>query len=210
MRPALAARKHAQALDVLGLNQFANHTDIRAAWRKQAFETHPDRPGGSVDAFRRVNEAYEILSGSKGAKAWTPPSETYGAPDPQPTVDPDRPARPRIKTSIVELSQSVAELCRSELENASASNDAAQHVPVSMRRKGREVSYVVASTLREGVNRVALPTGELESRKKGLRPEMLDLNARQDGRATIEVPESVRTSKFPGAQRVRIHFGLPA
>ena len=45
-------------LGVLGLSRGCTADDVRAAYRRLAKETHPDR-GGSVEEFRRVNEAYE-------------------------------------------------------------------------------------------------------------------------------------------------------
>lgn len=218
MRPAVSTRKHNQALDLLGLNSFANHSDIRAAWRRMAFETHPDRPGGSVEAFRRVNEAYEILSSSNDTKRWTPPPQPDPKPQTTPEPEPDRPNRPRVRTSIVELTESIADLCRAELNDheaaaygsmeSSTCEDTVGHVPVSVRRKGRNVSYIVRTPLQRGTNCVAVPAGELESRKKGVRPETVNLNVQNGGRASIEVPEHIRSSKFPGANRVRIHFGM--
>lgn len=46
--------------DVLGVSAGATDEEIRAAWRRRAFDTHPDRGGGG-GAFRRVQEAYDVL-----------------------------------------------------------------------------------------------------------------------------------------------------
>ncbi|MFC7068782.1 ferredoxin Fer [Halobaculum lipolyticum] len=56
--------------DVLGLDADADDTEIERAYRRRVKETHPDR-GGSVEAFRRVREAYEaVVSGTA-----TPPAD---------------------------------------------------------------------------------------------------------------------------------------
>ena len=50
--------------EVLGIARNASHEEVRKAFRKLAFEFHPDRnhePGAS-DKFKEINEAYEILS----------------------------------------------------------------------------------------------------------------------------------------------------
>lgn len=51
-----------RARGVLGIDASADVDAIRAAYRRRVKETHPDR-GGSTEAFKRVNEAYETLGG---------------------------------------------------------------------------------------------------------------------------------------------------
>jgi curved DNA-binding protein CbpA len=48
--------------EVLGLQSGAAPKEIKAAYRVRAQETHPDREGGSVEAFQEVSNAYEVLS----------------------------------------------------------------------------------------------------------------------------------------------------
>src|SRR6202047_3408229 len=48
----------------LSLERTASDGDIKAAFRKQAMQCHPDRHPGDKDAehrFKEINEAYEIL-----------------------------------------------------------------------------------------------------------------------------------------------------
>jgi molecular chaperone DnaJ len=47
--------------DVLGLTKDASQDDIKKAYRKLAREHHPDK-GGDAEKFKKVQEAYEILS----------------------------------------------------------------------------------------------------------------------------------------------------
>lgn len=46
---------------VLGVEPGATSTQIRAAYKRRALATHPDQ-GGSDEAFRAVQRAYEVLS----------------------------------------------------------------------------------------------------------------------------------------------------
>lgn len=43
---------------VLGIRSDATKDQIKEAYRKKALETHPDRPGGSAEEFKRVSDAY--------------------------------------------------------------------------------------------------------------------------------------------------------
>ena len=50
--------------EVLSVERTASDSDIKAAFRKQAMQCHPDRNPGDKDAehkFKEINEAYEVL-----------------------------------------------------------------------------------------------------------------------------------------------------
>ncbi|WP_248516415.1 DnaJ domain-containing protein [Salinarchaeum laminariae] len=52
-----------RARGVLGVRSDADADAVRDAYREKVKETHPDR-GGSTESFKRVNEAYETLTGA--------------------------------------------------------------------------------------------------------------------------------------------------
>ncbi|MBI2869734.1 MAG: molecular chaperone DnaJ [Chloroflexi bacterium] len=62
--------------EVLGVPRNASEDDIRKAFRKLAFQFHPDRnhDAGSTDKFKEINEAYEVLSDANKRANY----DTYG------------------------------------------------------------------------------------------------------------------------------------
>ncbi len=56
-----AAAKGSEHFDVLGIAPTSDAAAIRAAWKRKALETHPDR-GGSAEAFRKAKAAYDAIA----------------------------------------------------------------------------------------------------------------------------------------------------
>jgi hypothetical protein len=54
--------KRSSSYDILGIDEDADETEIKQAFRRKALETHPDK-GGDEEEFKRVREAYECLIG---------------------------------------------------------------------------------------------------------------------------------------------------
>jgi len=52
--------------EILGLKPNATEDEIKKAYRKNALKHHPDK-GGNEEEFKKISEAYEILSGKKQA-----------------------------------------------------------------------------------------------------------------------------------------------
>ncbi len=46
----------------LGVNKNASEDEVKKAYKKLAFEYHPDRPKGDEAKFKEINEAYQVLS----------------------------------------------------------------------------------------------------------------------------------------------------
>ena len=58
--------------DILGIGRNATDEEIKKAFRKLAFQYHPDhnRGDGAADKFKEMNEAYEVLSDSEKRAAY--------------------------------------------------------------------------------------------------------------------------------------------
>jgi curved DNA-binding protein len=63
---------------ILGVNRNATPEEIKKAYRKQAMANHPDR-GGDQEQFKRVTEAYEILSNSDKRNAYDNPGYNFNS-----------------------------------------------------------------------------------------------------------------------------------
>lgn len=66
--------------NILGVPRNATSEDIKKAYKKQVMKHHPDR-GGDAEKFRRVSEAYEILSNSDKRSAYDNPQPNFNAND---------------------------------------------------------------------------------------------------------------------------------
>ncbi|HPV70322.1 MAG TPA: molecular chaperone DnaJ [Candidatus Magasanikbacteria bacterium] len=47
---------------ILGVEKSAGQDEIRAAFRKQAHQYHPDKQGGNAEKFKEINEAFQVLN----------------------------------------------------------------------------------------------------------------------------------------------------
>mgnify|MGYP001080071572 CR=1 FL=1 len=51
--------------EVLGVSRNATKEEIKKAYRKLAHKYHPDKQGGDENKFKKINEAYQVLSNDK-------------------------------------------------------------------------------------------------------------------------------------------------
>ena len=80
--------------EVLGLEHDASIADVRAARRRLAFELHPDR-GGSADAMRDLNEAFDAAIAHLTGRRPLFVADKPGEPESRPKSPPGRPYRVR-------------------------------------------------------------------------------------------------------------------
>lgn len=190
-------RSRFDAFRVLGLAPQADAADVRSAFRRLAFATHPDRASGRDDEFSRVREAYEMLRNAGEGPVSAAP------------------ARPSLEVRVSIVPDEMQEACRALLaeQNRALAGPGEQaggldrhHVPVAIRRKGRQVAYLVPTALAKGTNCVAVPVGDLADPRRQ-RSELVRVNSARQGAGRVEVPDEVREALFPGARSVVIEFG---
>lgn len=195
------------ALSVLGLGRDASWSEIEAAWKQRIFAAHPDRNAGRCDEFVRINEAYSTLKAT--SKSMFSRSESSRRPwpvrEPEPKVHPSRPipSRRRISERNDALSEAEQRMCAERLDEVDAPG--AKHVPHMIRRRGRQMTYLIRSPLEAGVNHVAMPSGQLVDSRK-VKAVYLPYESASAGGHVLEVTEPTLGELFPGASAVTLEF----
>lgn len=208
MEPVDKIKARTDALADLGLATCASSEDIREAWRRIAFQAHPDHTPGDCGDFSRAKAAYDYLR-QEGLSV-------RGAAGSGPQV----PKRVRIRKRVIELPPEDIATCKEMLgparvlthmtdgdaaPNKAAASAASDHVPDAIGCCGRHLTYFVATPVSQGANRVALPTSVLTSRRC-TETEVLSFQSKNTGPGEVVIPENIRERKFPGAKSVRIRF----
>ena len=68
--------------EILGVNRNSTHQEIKEAYRKLAFQYHPDRNKenlSAIEKMKEINEAYAVLSDSRKRKDYDFLREQYGS-----------------------------------------------------------------------------------------------------------------------------------
>ena len=92
MSPIERVQELSEAQSILGVSASASKMEIRNAWKKLAFENHPDRTGGSDKVLADINAAYNLLSQT---------ADQVGEPANSNNVTPIRPATVRPRPVVV-------------------------------------------------------------------------------------------------------------
>ncbi len=194
MTPIEKVRARAEALNTLGVSRSATEAEIHAAWRRQVFRLHPDQNPGKEAEFGRIRWAYDLLcEGAGSARAPAPPA---GQP---------RPRRPDLCERVMELPERTIAECRAALDSRPSRRKVTDHLPGSVRRRGREMTFLVRTPLVEGPNRIALPADN-EAHPRPVPPRVVRFNSPRSGVGIINVPAALLPQMFPGARRVSIEF----
>lgn len=87
MSPINRVRERAKAAGLLKVSLYPKRAELKAAWKKLGFATHPDHEGGSHEEFAEAKAAFDLLSGTMAPEPAEP--EPVEAP-PARTVQPRR------------------------------------------------------------------------------------------------------------------------
>src|SRR5438477_13129771 len=63
--------------DILGVGKSASADEIKKAYRKLAHQYHPDKDAGNEAKFKRVNEAYQVLSNAEKRAQYDQYGQTF-------------------------------------------------------------------------------------------------------------------------------------
>ena len=206
MTPVQKAQAVAAAQDILGVATHATEVELRKAYKKLAFEMHPDRGTGTSHELANINAAYNLLKNrSRQIFPSSEPANSAAARKPAcNNTEPNGIHPRRVRSArITQLTEVIADRCRKLLDESGDTQ--ADHVPEAIRRCGREIDYLVTSPLAKGVNRIALPVCDYRgTRQSTIRS--ITFTASDSGSGTFTIPDHLRRNLFPGARNVHIHF----
>lgn len=189
---------------VLGVDQRASPREVRDAWKKRAFDMHPDRGGGTHEDLIRINLAYDVLKNRRpdAMRADPPKPRAPGA------ARPSRPVRPTAEGRTIVIPAKDVAACQDALARR-PDPEATDHIAKAVDRRGRHITYTVSTGLDVGLNRIAVPTGFLID-NRSVAPVIVQLETATMGAATYHVPDHVRRKLFKGASEVIIRFAAIA
>lgn len=192
MTPIERISARSKALSLLGITGNPSKSEIRQAFRRLAFEKHPDHGKGSPEEFSRISDAYTLLS-----------ADAEDAPAPRP-LRPSAVSRPELRATETTFDADTVDLCDTLL--ADTDGEGLDHVATRLYRKGRILTYFVPTPPAKGLNRIALPTGDLEDTRR-IRPRIVDVWHGDLAGNAYDVPPHIAAKTFPGARAVQIRFG---
>ena len=198
MSPIDRVAQRTHALSVLGVPSSATRSDIRSAFRKLAFEKHPDQHPECNEEFSRITEAYRFVCDHADELG----IQNEPANDPAP-ITPNRVSRPRVRPEETEFDADTTAECEALL--AAEGGEGTQHVAASLYRVGRNLTYFVRTPMVRGRNEVAVPTGMLHDTRRVL-PRILAFESRDALGGFFDMPAEICSEHFPGARRVQIRF----
>ncbi len=187
MSPPEKIRLRSEAAKLLGVSANATRQEVRRAWRAMVFNAHPDQGEGRACDMEELKLAYRTLVALSDDEARAPKEVDL--------------SRPNLQKATNEIPEEEREKCQKLLEEEGVEGIA----PGSLRRQGRNMSYLVQSPLKKGTNHIAVMTGDLTDRRNK-KPICIKIDEGIESQDTYELPEDLRDELFPGARRVRFHF----
>ncbi len=210
MTPIDRVAQRAQAFTVLGVAATASRNDIRQAYRKLAFDTHPDHSPETTAEFVRITEAYRFVTdnadelGIKDDIVNEPQPAAKSEPArPQQSVSPRKVSRPQVQASETNFEQEELDECQALLDDEGGPGTL--HLSTAVYRVGRSLTYFVPTALAKGRNEVAVPTGMLMDSRRVM-PRIIAFDASEASGGYFEMDSETCAEHFPGARAIQIRF----
>jgi hypothetical protein len=201
MSPIDRVSLRSQALSTLGVTTSATRSDIRSAYKKLAFEKHPDRHPDSANEFSRITEAYRTICENEDEFNITDAPATERSARTRPVSRPV--SRPTVTATETNFDEDTIAECKKALEDEDT--EGTLHTATAIYRKGRYLTFYVPSQLGKGTNIVAVPTGMLHDTRRVM-PKLLSFDHRDARGGHFDMPEDACAEHFPGARHVQIRF----
>lgn len=201
MSPINRISQRAAAFTILGVEASATREDIRRAYRKLAFEKHPDRNPNTENEFARISAAYQFINENADELGIRSVPEPEVASRTAKVVS--RP-RPRVQSAETRFDEKSLQECN-ELLDTEAEEESTLHTAVSVYRTGRKLTYLVPSSLKPGINEVAVPTGMLVD-SRHVMPKIIAFDALEARNGLFEMDEAQCRAHFPGARCIQVRF----
>lgn len=202
MTPIDRVAQRAQAFTVLGVAASASRDDIRQAYRKLAFDKHPDRSPETSAEFAKITEAYQFVTAHAAELGID--DGTTRAPAANSTSSPRRVSRPSLQASQKKFGRVTIVECQKLLEEEG--EPGGWHVATEVYRVGRNLTYYVPSRLEKGRNEIAFPTGMLTDSRRPM-PRIIAIDSSEAPGGFYKMDQETCAEHFPGARSIQIRFG---
>lgn len=201
MSPIDRISQRAAAFTVLGVSASATKEDIRKAYRKLAFDKHPDRNPDAKSEFARIALAYKFIN-EHADELGIASGTKDNAEDASARKVVSRP-RPRVQSAETRFDQDTMKECTELLETEGGPG--ALHTAVSVYRTGRKLTYFVPTALQPGRNEVAVPTGMLVD-SRHVMPKIIAFESIEANNGLYEMDDAQCNAHFPGARSIHVRF----
>ncbi len=163
-----------EARSILGVESDATDAEIKQAYRRLVLIVHPDRGGSSAD-FIPVNEAYQILTGTKAASSRPESAPAPGGSSSRPTARPQHTYRVatvamRLLNLDPEEFARIELICHQWLGDVSSLN----------RRAAKQLFWLAAGRIPVGAAASVMQGQRFKSAAKAMLAALADVSNRMD------------------------------
>lgn len=194
MSPIDRVAQRAQAFTVLGVSASATRSDIRKAYRRLAFEKHPDQHPECSSEFAEIAEAYRFVCEN---------ADELGVEDQPKPVGPRRVSRPTVRAEETDFDETTIAECHA----LAATEDlpGTLHIASALYRVGRNLTYFVPNAPAKGINTIVVPTGVIHDTRRVL-PKAFAVDSRDIVGGFHEMSADDCAEHFPGVRRLQVRF----